>query len=261
MKNLLLISILCIICTTTSFGQLKNKIKKKLESKDFVDFQNYSVSISDKKNEIRTYWKYLRDLTSNYKEGILIIEKSVPILFNKNISNVYTYRVTLITTDTKIVCYEFSEKKYKKIGDELIEYYDPITKYTDEILYDSLKKSFKDVFKADFNENELFLTDIVYGEDCGIFGSNPKAREKVNTWVVFNNKEELLNWLKSTNTEKQIYAVDGLFQLRQKGTTFTEEELKIINSILNKKGTIQTCSGCLYFLQEIVFYTNKFVFD
>ncbi|HEX8546817.1 MAG TPA: hypothetical protein VF691_07630, partial [Cytophagaceae bacterium] len=87
---------------------------------------------------------------------------------------------------------------------------------------------------------------------------SPEGRQQVGKWVADKNKRELLKWLKSANTEKQIYAVDGLYQLEKVGLKLSEEEKKILAFVVNKSGTMNVCFGCMHTKEEIVSVTRKF---
>lgn len=258
MNRHILTILIGLLWTSNLLGQVQNDVKKVLDTKDFVAFKKFADNLSNRDKKISSHWKCLRDLTTDFKEGVFIFEKSVSDNDNPAISSVYTFRVTIITTKTQITYYELSEEKNKKVGNDWEPYYDPIYNFKDEKQFDSLKNSFKSIFKSDLNESELFITDFVYGEHCGIAGVNPKGRQQIDEWVTNKNKTELLNWLKSTNTEKQIYAVDGLFQLKKTGTKFTEEELKMIKFVINKSGTMYVCSGCIHSQDDINSVTKEF---
>ncbi len=250
--NKLIITLIGLVWTSNLLCQVQNDVKNILSTKDFVTFKKYADKLSN------SHWENLRDLTTDFKEGVFIFEKSVPDNDNPAISSVYTFRVNIITTKTQIAFYELREEKNKKVGNVWEPYYDSIDKFKDEKLYDSLKNSFKGIFQTEINENELFVTDFVYGEYCGFAGVNPKGRQQIDEWVTNKNKTALLKWLKSTNTEKQIYAVDGLCQLKKAGTKLTNEEMKMINFVTKKSGTIYVCSGCIHSRDDIIRVTKKF---
>lgn len=75
-------------------------------------------------------------------------------------------------------------------------------------------------------------------------------------WVVENNKAHLLTWLSSANTEKQVYAADGLLQLKKTGTSLSVDEMRVIDFIINKKGTMFVCSGCSHWHEDITEVTK-----
>lgn len=53
-------------------------------------------------------------------------------------------------------------------------------------------------------------------------------------------------WLKSANTEKQLYAIKGLKILAKTGYSTTDEENNLIKLVRQKEGIVNTCSGCIY---------------
>ncbi|MDI9862345.1 hypothetical protein [Flectobacillus roseus] len=128
-------------------------------------------------------------------------------------------------------------------------------------MFTLLRQSFFKSFDGELNETELFIDDLVYGQACGFIGEDPKEKMIIDNLVATKNKEELFKWIKSTSFEKQIYAVDGLFQLKQSGTIYSAEELTIIKNVLNKKGTIFHCSGCVHSWTDVKRVTYKFKFE
>jgi hypothetical protein len=237
--------------TSSILGQVQYDVKKVLETKDFLVFKKFADNLSDKKKGIYSHWVCLRDLTTDFKEGVFCFRKEIPDKDNPSISSVYFFRVTLIATKKSIVYYELSEEKNKKVGKDWAPYYALIGKFKDDKAFSNLKNSFKSIFQTNLNENELFVTDFVYGEHCGIVGENPIGRQQIEKWVVKKDKAQLLKWLKSANTEKQVYAIDGLYQLKKVGIMLTDEELEIIKFVINKNGTMYVCSGCLHYHEEI----------
>ncbi len=254
----LLIILTGLLWTSNLLGQVQNDAKKTLDTKDFVAFKKFADNLSNREERISSQWECLRDLTNEFQEGVFTFENLVPDKDNPAINSVYIFRVTIISTKTQIVYYELGEKKNKKVGNDWIPYYNSIDKFKDEKLFNSLKNSFKGIFQTDLNENELFITDFVYGDHCGIAGVNPKGRQQIDEWVANKNKAELLKWLVSTNTEKQVYAVDGLYQLKKEGIRMTDEELKMVKFISKKSGEMYVCSGCLHSRQKISGVTKKF---
>jgi hypothetical protein len=259
LMNRQLITILLIIFWTSDlFGKVQNDVNKVLASKDFVAFKKYADNLSKREKRVNSHWEYLRDLTTDFQEGVFVFEKSVPHIVNPSISSVYTFRVRLITTVQSIAYYEFSEEKTEKVGNTWEPYFEIIDSFKDDKLFDSLKNSFRGIFQTDLNENELFLTNFVYGEICGYVPMKPKGRQQIDLFVKNKDIDSLLHWLHSANTEKQIYAVDGLCQLKQMGVILNDKDLKIMTFVINKKGTIYFCSGCIRSRQEIKNVTKKF---
>jgi len=236
-------------------------MKEVLSKKDFLAFISFTDTLSKRNNKITYHWTIFRDLTSDFKEGVFYLNKSVPHANEPGVSSVYTFRVRLLTTDKTIIYYELGKKKHKKIKKEWVPYYDTLAYYKNDSLFSILKQSFVKSFDAELNETELFIDDFVYGKACGIIGENPSGRLLIDKLVSEKNKEELFRLLKSTNFEKQIYALDGLWQLKEIGFTYTIEELRIIKNVLKKKGTIFYCHGCPHSWKNVILVTYKFQFE
>lgn len=258
MNRQLLAILIGLLWTSSLHGQVENEVKKILEKKDFVAFKIYSDNLFSNEKRIISHWESLRDLTTNFQEGVFIFEKSVPDSENPAISSVYTFRVTIIASKTKIAYYELSEKKNKKVGSVWKPYYETIDKFKDSVAYNNLKSEFESIFKTDWDEKDLFVTDVFYGSHCGMVGTDPIQRHQIDNWILNKNKMEILNWLKSTNLEKQIYAIDGLTELRKEGIELTDNELSIMKFVINKKGTIFTCSGGITAQKNIKEVTSKY---
>jgi hypothetical protein len=209
---------------------------------------------------LNAHCEYSRDITSKFQEALFYIENSVPIKGSHSMFTVYTYRVALITDGKTILYYNFSERKNKQIDGDWVPYLTTIKEYSSTRKMLELKADFKKVYSTDFNEDELFAEGIVYGEGCGFVGQDPEERIKLNNFVTNIDTANLISWLCSTNTEKQVYAVDGFYQLKKKGLKLTDYEIRLLNYIKKKKGDIQTCSGCIYSNETITEMTKDFVF-
>lgn len=257
-SNRLLILLIGLIWTNSLPGQVQNDVKKVLETRDFAAFKTFAEKLSNWENRITARWEILRDLATGFQEGVFTIEKIVPDNDNPNTRTVYTFKVAIIATKDQIAYYELSEKKYDTVGRKRKEYYHPIATFKDKILYENLKNSFKATFKTRLHENDLCKSGYTYGDLCDFAGIVPTGRQKIDEWVARKNKKKLLKWLTSANTEKQVYAVDGLYQLKQAGIKLTEEEINMITFVINKSGNMNTCSGCIYGKREISRVTQHF---
>ncbi|MCH2192663.1 hypothetical protein [Kordia sp.] len=218
---------------------------------------NLVQSETNKQHGVRFFKFQLRDITPSYKEGMFAFEKYIPNDKNPSISSVYSYRIRIITTKKELIFYEFNEEKNKKVAEHWKPYYNNIVAFKDPQHYEQLKLEFKKIFRTTPLESELFKRDIVYGETC-IVGTEPRGRVYMKKLVDEFNKEKILEWLKSVNTEKQIYAVEALLQLKDCGIALTQQEEEIINFIIAKEGSIETCGGCSYLQREIKEVVRQF---
>lgn len=231
--------------------QNKDDVRSILGTKDFKELEAFIEKLTKEKRSPR--WIYLRDLTYEYQEGIFEY-KEYEKNENGSITTSYDiFQIKLIVSGNKIIYYEYNIQKNKKVKYEWSDsfswepYYITIEQFKNDIEFKLLKEEFNNVFYSDLNESELFVTDYVYGENCGVAAVDSNERTQLNYFVTKKEKNSILKWLKSTNTEKQVYAVEGLLKLEKSGVNLNNTEVEIINYITHKKGTIRMCSGCTYF--------------
>lgn len=259
-RKYLAILLTVLLWTGNVRAQIQDDVLAALESRNFTAFKEFSDSLSNREKGIRSYWELLRDLTPDFREGVFIVEKTVPDEHNPNISSTSLFRVKILAGKTQIVFYELSEQKYRKVADQWESVDETIAGFEDTLLIEELNYSFRALFRADLDEKDLFSNELVYGEHCGFAGTYPEGRYEIMQFVKSGNKEELLKWLRSANSEKQVYAVDGLYQLCKKGAKLTEEELRMIAFVMHKNGRIQVCHGCIHSKDDIKVILAKFNF-
>jgi hypothetical protein len=256
----LFVTISLLLLTILANGQVENDIRKSLSAGYLKEFNILMDSLYKLKRPIQVYRKTDRELVNGFREMVFQVERSVPKANNRFISTVYTFRLNLLVTDSDFVFYDFSEEKGRIIKGKTVTSYPTIIKYKNDSLYNLLKAEFNKSYNSNLNVSELFIEPPVYGTLCGRTATPPAERTKINNLVKTKNKAELLKWLKSTITEKQIYAIDGLYQLKRQGMKFSAEELKCIKNVLNKKGYAYTCSGCIYGQECIAELVKEFKF-
>ncbi len=240
-------------------GQIENEFTEALKT---LDFSKYLTAFDALKNTKKsTFYKthYNRDIVNDYQEGVWKInhKKSYDSLTNAfTFSN---YKIKVLNYKGKIFYFEFSKKIGKKVKRKWEYRFETLAIYKDSLIFDTLKSKFLDVYGLQLNENELFMEDVFYGSFCGNRVSYElPERTIIENYVLMKDKESLMKLAKSTNTEKQLFAIDGLMQLKEKGVALTNSELAIIKLILSKSGTIQTCAACLYQMKSIKAATYKF---
>lgn len=252
--------LLVILWTGNIRAQIQDDVLQVLKSGNFTAFKQFSDSLTNREKGIRSYWELLRDLTPDFQEAVFIVQKSVRDKHDPNVSSTSLFKVKMIVTKTQIVSCEFSEQKYRKVADQWEAYEETIARFEDTLLIEELNDSFRTLFHTELNAQDLFSTELVYGEHCGFAGTYPEGRYEIVQFVKNGNREELLKWLKSPNSEKQVYAVDGLFQLYKQGTKPTQEERDIIAFVRHKNGRIQVCHGCMHTKDDIKTVLAKFNF-
>ncbi len=143
------------------------------------------------------------------------------------------------------------EQKSKKEHNEWVDYYPTIDTYENDTLFKKLETTFFQSFGSQLKRKGLFIDSIVYGSRCGYVGIDPIEKMHLDHFVKRKDKTSLLKWLQSTNVETQLYAVEGFYKLKKAGYQIKESELQYIRNVLKKKGTVRTCTGCLYGKNEI----------
>ncbi len=120
-----------------------------------------------------------------------------------------------------------------------------IMKYSNKQLLDALFADYQKTYNTNLNIDTLFNWGMEYGHGCGLAGIELEYAKKLKAILKSNSMAELDIWLRSPILEIQIYALNGFNQLKQKGYALTPDELRLINIIKSKKGTITTCQGCI----------------
>lgn len=242
-------------------AQIQNEVRDILAKRDLNAFRD-KLSSDYKVNRCSSPigFEIFRELVSNYYEGVFYFSRCVKDTENEAITTVYPYRVTLLSYGSNIFYFELSEQKNKKINGDWVPYCEEIQKYRNDTLMGQLKKSFYKAFFSDLNEGELFDEKIFYGSLCGDGGSKLEERIQTDIWVRKKDRLSLMKWLQSTNFEKQVYAVDGLYQLKKSGVKLTEQENSIIKAIQSKKGKVHVCNGCLIGNDDLAEVLSKFQF-
>ena len=256
----LLILAILLFPTHTLFGQLQTDIKNILATKDFLSLKKYADNLSSKQIHIKAYWEIEREIATGYEERILVVEESVPEKKDPNVSTVYTFRINLLSTGKTILFYDLMERKSKKVNSGWVEYYLTIDTYQNDSLFKKLAATFFESFGGQFKREELFTDSIVFGSRCDDAGIDPFEKMYLDHFTEVKDKTSLLKWLQSTNVETQLYAAEGFYKLKKAGYKIKDTELLFIRNVLKKKGTVRTCSGCIYSREEIQQIAKDFKF-
>lgn len=237
--------LIVLFLTVKLVGQPVQKIKQLLKDKDFVALNSYIDK--PQKSNVHFGWETLRTIVGDYQEGIIKIEENVPANDGTGGNFINNYRVYFLATSDKIFYYKFIKTFYRNKGaEEWEKNEETIDSLKDATEYTSFENSFQQTYGDALNPNDLFLTSIVYGSHCGIAGVNPEYMERLNSFLKDNKVDEIRQWLKSANAEKQLYALRGYRILTNQGYSLTDEEKRIISIVEQKKGTVSTCSGCIF---------------
>lgn len=236
---------IALLLTAQVVGQRVQKIEQLLKDKNFVALNSYIEQ--PEKSNVDFGWETLRTIVGEYQEGIIKIEENVPANDGTGGNFINNYRVYLLATGDKIFFYKFTKTFYRNKGaEEWEKNEETIDSLKDAAKYTAFENSFQQTYGGALNPNDLFLTSIVYGSHCGIAGVNPEYMEQLNSLLLNDNVDVIRQWLKSANAEKQLYAIRGYRILTNQGYDLTDEEKRIISIVEKKKGTVSTCSGCIF---------------
>lgn len=220
------------------------KVTSLLKKKDFVNFKNF-IDRHPKTN-VDINWEILRDVIPGYQEGIVRITE-YPLAGRDTDYTIHNYEIKLLSTEKSIFYYVFNKSYGKEIGNDNWKYfYSLIDSFNNSIQFADFKKAFSEGYRAELDENDLFITSIVYGNACGIGGQPPEFQLKLDALLENKDAHTIRKWLKSGNSEKQLFAIQGLRKMKGLGQELTPEDTRIIQLISKKNGLVNTCSGCIF---------------
>jgi hypothetical protein len=258
MKTLIFLILLSI--SQNLFGQVYVQIEKVLDYRSIKVLQKFCDTVKVDQSEYEKIGvSFSLDIASDFKKYTFYIKRSIPM--ESRTRRIFTFRANIIAKNDTIIFLDFGEKKNKKVDNGWEEFYNSIKKFQNDSLMSKLDFLFKESYGGVLNVDELFGgSQIFYGEMCALSYQNPKERVSIKEWVKDNNKANLLIWLGSSNIEKQIYAIDGLYQLKQKGVELSNQETLYIKNVLGRNGQVKVCNGCMYGSDGIKDIAPKFNF-
>ncbi|THU39297.1 hypothetical protein FAM09_12350 [Niastella caeni] len=226
-----------------SFGQIEEKTYAVLKRRDFNAFKQFAGRFTNEKDKLYFFESNTRDLVEGYQESIFYIKKSYP--FDSVVSASLDLRINIIANGNLIIQFYLESQEFINFP---ASYDTKDTSYTfsDTARLAALKARFQKNFFAPLNEKELFVDSIFYGIKCGRYKQEriTVQQAQIRDWVKNRDTTNLFTWLQSTNTEKQVYAVQGFHSLTLMGVKISDKAKKLIEIILKKKGTINTCGSC-----------------
>lgn len=241
MRPLLFISFLAI--SINSFGQIEKQINSVLLKRDFHAFLEFAKNYYFERNGTRIDKGNIREIARGFQEALFTISKAYQ--FNKGVSITCNPKLNVLTNNNKIIYFYLESKEMKDFPKNFEMTSDTTYRFIDEIKMKELKKRFVLEYKANLNEADLFIDTIAVGTKCGHYpGFFTKEHDQITKWVQEKDTLNIYTWLQSANSEKQVFAVKGLFYLLQRGVQISDEKRTIARRIRQKKGTIYTCIPC-----------------
>lgn len=238
-----LITLILISLSLNAYAQIEN-VKRCLLNKKADKFYE-SIKSLDGTFNVRLL---SRDLTPEFRESMYEIQEIRSLNDSTGGNRVYNYKINLLTTNDSLIAFcEFYEKASKKIAVGNYEFFfQSILKKSYANLLGSLKSNYFSYYKDTVNFNDLFNTEIAYGNFCGAGNEELPYFKKLNELISKARVVEILSWLRSANVEKQLFAIEGLKRLKTMGRPITDQEQKLIDIIKLKRGYAHVCIGCVY---------------
>jgi hypothetical protein len=110
-------------------------------------------------------------------------------------------------------------------------------------------------------EKSAFLYPVdAYGEACGFVPIPPVRRGLMLDFVAKKDVASLTAWLQSPIADKQCYAVEGFFRLKEAGLALTEEQLAMIREAQKRQALVTRCAGCIYGIERQDIVLGGFLF-
>lgn len=111
--------------------------------------------------------------------------------------------------------------------------------------YKNFLNQFKETYKSTLNRKYLFIDTINFGNQCKPDSALTSEHQLMNKYVAEKNIKALTAWLKSGNTELQIFAVKVLRFLKNNNENISKEIMDLTQLVLSKKGNINLCQDGL----------------
>lgn len=219
------ITVLALVIPNLLFGQARGV--KLFQSLDNVYTTSELTSIQGKIRLEEKYTEYLN----------LGIEKKVWLIYKGNRKVANKTRLLTLSHRNQIFYQEFfNSKNSAKIH----------TRVENNILFNLNKIVLKELgSNIDFEHLTRGDEKNTFGYRCYVSASMPYDGEKMLKLVNEENQIELINWLKSIDPVKQVYAYLGLKLLQSRNKNTLPSDIENILTFLEMSETsIFTCHGC-----------------
>lgn len=216
-------------CLNSDVKTLLKQLKKLEKRKDII-FDNFAYHID---------YEIIDDFHAQLFE-IKHTEKE-----NANLNRISIYRLRIIEKDNQLIFYEI-DKGFRNQKD-IWTTKTLIIRHCGTSLFNELIKKYENLYDIKLETLPIFNTDFLYYiplkidyYNCSFY----KKREILITAVEQKNTTQLLTWLKSGNVPLQLYAIEGIFQLTEKGVSFPPNTWNWIQLVQKKEGNVRTATGC-----------------
>ena len=196
------------------------------------------------------YWRLYRELLPGYYEGIMQIYYGAP---SNTEYVVHPFRIYTLVKDSTIISYDMRGL------DANGRYNRSIVSGKSEAELKDFEQQFEARFKVPLQPQFLFIDTINYGQYCGEDSLITPQMKLVNQWVAQKDGDSLISWLRTGNTELQLYALAGLQQLQDE-KPLSDEVIQMVEFVLSKKGNVNICTPSHERAAAIPLITESFKF-
>ena len=201
---------------------------------------------------------YNRTLTISFNERIIYLEDSYGFDSTFSSWHINTYRISIIQSKDSIVfakvdtiasAFEFDKKVTA-----------PVFEFKSEEKMKKVEDEFQQIYHTMLQWDELFNTSIEFGLRCGRTGWNTDEYIDISELVMKRRINRLSKYLSSSCLEKQLFRIQGFYELKEEGYKIDPSDKALIDIILAKKGEVIYCRGCIIQRMEMSHFREKFIF-
>lgn len=187
--------------------------------------------------ENNIYWRLYREVLPGYYEGTIQIYYTEP--YSDWRHKLFPIRVNVLVKDSTIFYW------IRKSQDSNAHYTQVYDSFVIDNEYKNFVTQFKSTYKSELNRKYLFIDTINFGNQCKPDAELTTEFKLMNKYVADKNIKALTNWLKSGNTELQLFAVKALKFLKNNNENISKELMDLTELVLSKKGNINLCQDGL----------------
>lgn len=242
----LLAILAALIFSLTGASQDIARFSTLLKNKDIKALTEYVDSLGARNLFFIPGWVTQREIVAGYEER----KTQLVVLRREARGRPENYNIELLTRGGYIFYYKLTERKFKdnlnENNDSLVSYDVVLDSFRDATVYNAFENAFFRAYGINMDPAEMFASNIVFGDMCGYAGSAPEYREKLDLLLQKRDAKTIFSWLRSANTEKQLYGLQGAYALQQMGYDIPPQDAQVIKLIRKKKGFAYTCGGCIF---------------
>lgn len=220
-----------VLNASLTFAQSEKKLKHILVTKDLAIIldQMHVDHVMHFKNEISpNYVEYSIEIKNDFNTG-------------KNTGTSICYLVNLIAYKNEVIYYQLYNCENCFVNFKPLASLDS---FINTAAYTTFLDAYANYYHTDKNKLELFDHDLIYGHCLGITGAIPDGKIAIDSLINLVDTNTIYQWLKSANTEKQLYALEAIRIFKYKKIFINSEILQIVEKLKTKQSSVYECHCC-----------------